>query len=198
MTYGEIKKQSLQLAFSDSIAGDTIPESYNNQADYVAMIPQLVNSAEMEIATTVKKLPESVALVELEKLSGQRIYSLPADLYKIMDGGLFFYDEDGIKRIKPYRVLAGKKLVLFEDPDPGLILEYWRFPQYLSDDPADDEEPDNTPDTHYAIPFYVAAHLILYDDTYRYTALISEWERRLARLREGMVVEGGLVGNAYV
>ena len=49
MNYGQVKKASLELIFSESIAGDPIALSYNNQADYVRMIPRLVNDGMMYI-----------------------------------------------------------------------------------------------------------------------------------------------------
>ena len=45
MTYGELKRRVLQYIFSYTIAGDEIQLSYNNQADYVKLIPGLLNAA---------------------------------------------------------------------------------------------------------------------------------------------------------
>ena len=59
MTYGTLKKRVMQLIFSYSVAGSEIPDTYNNQADYLAMIPSLVNDVEMDVATTVRRLPPS-------------------------------------------------------------------------------------------------------------------------------------------
>ena len=66
MTYGELKKRVLQLIFSYSVAGSEIPATYNNQADYLAMIPGLVNNGQMDIATSVKRLPAQVLIDDLE------------------------------------------------------------------------------------------------------------------------------------
>ena len=57
LTYGELKRRVLELIFSYSIAGSVIPETYNNQADYIAMIPGLVNNGQMDIATSTKRIP---------------------------------------------------------------------------------------------------------------------------------------------
>ena len=199
ITYGEVKKQALELAFDYSIAGAQIPGTYNNQDDYLCMIPQLVNSAQMEIATTVKKIPAMVNVDTLTKDLGEtrEIYNLPTDFYKIMDGGFLLLDDRGGKRIKKYRIINNKKLFMPDGINNDMILEYWRFPTKLESNVADSTELDNTVDTHYAVPFYVAAHLLLYDDAYRYAVLLNEWETRLARLRENMFVERGLVRNDY-
>ena len=51
MTYGELKQRVLELIFSYSVAGSEIPATYNNQADYLAMIPGLVNNGQRPILT---------------------------------------------------------------------------------------------------------------------------------------------------
>lgn len=63
--------------------------------------------------------------------------------------------------------------------------------------PEDTLELDNTPDVHAAIPFFVAAQLVLYDDSYRYAVLRSEYESRVAALRESARVEESAVGDVY-
>ena len=83
MTVGELKKRVLQLIFSYSVAGSEIPATYNNQADYLAMIPGLVNNGQMDIATSVKRLPAQAALTDLEtvEVNGRTLYKLPADCW---------------------------------------------------------------------------------------------------------------------
>ena len=65
MNYGQLKRQVMQLVFSESIAGNEIPVTYNNQAEYIRAIPGLANDCMMYIATTVKKIPELVLLTSL-------------------------------------------------------------------------------------------------------------------------------------
>lgn len=62
MNYGQIKHATMQLVYSDTIAGEDIASTYNNQADYLKAIPALVNDCEMYIATTVKRIPKLVPL----------------------------------------------------------------------------------------------------------------------------------------
>ena len=89
MTYGELKNRVLELIFSYSVAGSQIPATYNNQADYIAMIPGLVNNGQMDIATSVKRIPAMAILSELESEQvGERIlYQLPADCWMPFTGG---------------------------------------------------------------------------------------------------------------
>ena len=85
MTYGELKNRVLELIFSYSVAGSQIPVTYNNQADYITMIPGLVNNGQMDIATSVKRIPAIVLLADLEQEQvGERI------LYAVI--GKFAFD----------------------------------------------------------------------------------------------------------
>ena len=198
MTYGRVRDESLKLINSYSSAGTIIPASYNNQADYLKMIPGLVYSAEMEIATTVRKIPETIILSELktETLGDKTIYVLPDDCFDIFNGGLIDMSGPRMRRFSFYR-RVGNKLILPANASDGLILEYYRYPKKIGTDPKDGLKLDNTPDTHPIIPYYVASHLVMYDDTYRYAVLYSEYEKRLSRLGTGIFVEENLIPDAY-
>ena len=50
MTYGQVKSYILQLLNQETIAGGTVADNYNCQADYLLRIPHLVNDAMTEIA----------------------------------------------------------------------------------------------------------------------------------------------------
>ena len=50
---------------------------------------------------------------------------------------------------------------------------------------------------HECIVFYVAAHLLAYDDAYRYTAFMNEYEKQKARLREPIWLEVEPIHNLY-
>jgi hypothetical protein len=78
-----------------------------------------------------------------------------------------------------------------------IIVEYYRYPKSIGDDPSDDLELDNTPDTHAALPYFVASQLVMYDDAFRYSALHNEWETRLSRLTEPVTVEYAPVDDVY-
>ena len=56
--------------------------------------------------------------------------------------------------------------------------------QALRDRGYGDKPTDNVPETHYAIPYYVAAHLVMYDDFSVYASLYNEFETKLARFAE--------------
>ena len=198
MTYGELKNRVLELIFSYSVAGSQIPATYNNQADYIAMIPRLVNNGQMDIATSVKRIPAMTFLSELENEQvGERVlYKLPADCWMPFTGGLLFPRSRRYERFFGYRVIAGKLELPWHAPE-GMALEYWRYPERVSAQTADSVELDNTPDVHECLVFYVAAHLLAYDDAYRYTVFLNMYEERISRLKEPIWIEPGPIEDVY-
>lgn len=207
MNFGQVKKASLQLIFSESIAGDPIVPTYNNQADYERMIPQLVNDGMMYIATTVKKIPAMVALENLTQDTSNEnfdIFILPEDCFQIMAGGLVLqhrkndFGEIANRVHKNYRFYGGNQLWLPKGQGTNLYLEYWRYPKQFSDEPDDSEELDNTPDTHACIPYWVAAQAVMYDDAFRHATLYNTFEDRISRLRPNQsFVEDSRVQDVY-
>lgn len=207
MNYGQVKKESLQLIFSQSIAGEPIAPTYNNQADYELMIPGLVNDCMMYIATTVKKIPAMVPLESLNQDTTNEyydIFTLPNDCFEMMNGGLVLqhkmntFGEIANRVHKNYRLYGGNQLWLPKGQGANLFLEYWRYPIQLSDDPADDEELDNTPDTHACIPYWVAAQAVMYDDAFRHATLYNTFEDRLSRLKPNPTfIEDSHVEDVY-
>ena len=209
MTYGQLKKRVMQLAFSESIAGTEIPPSYNNQADYLRMIPGLANDGMMYIATTVKKIPEIVPLSSLEQqdFGAYTLYVLPNDFYQLMNGGLIWQRPDyalvdqhyTYQRFHGYKLYGRNKLMIAKKvPNlDNIMVEYYRYPSELKDDPSDNTELDNTPDTHDVLPYHIAAELVKYDDPFRYSTLHNEFETRLARLTEPVTTEFAPVEDVY-
>ena len=198
MTYGELKKRVLQLIFSYSVAGSEIPVTYNNQADYLAMIPGLVNNGQMDIATSVKRLPAQAELsdLETETVNGRVLYKLPADCWMPFTGGLLTCCSRRYERFFGYR-FVGREIDLYRHSPNGLVLEYWRYPILVNENTPDSTELDNTPDAHECLVYYVAANLLIYDDPYRYTVFKNVYEERMSRLREPVWLEPGHIPNLY-
>lgn len=207
MTYGQCKKASLQLIFSESIAGTPIQSSYNNQADYERMIPALVNDGMMYIATTVKKIPAMAPLWSLNKNDSDPnfdVYFLPDDCFEMMNGGLVLphkkndFDEIANRVHHVYRLYGGNQLWLPKGKGDNLYLEYWRYPKQFSDNPDDNEELDNTPDTQAIIPYWVAAQAVMYDDPFRHATLYNMWTDRLNNLKPNPTfIEDSHVEDVY-
>lgn len=199
MTFGELKARVMLLVFSYSVAGTQIPATYNNQADYLAMIPGLVNEAQIEIATTVKRIPAKCAVSGLTHTTSgnNEIYALPSDCFLPMQGGLLISTGHRSERYMGYRVITGNSIELPAGIADRLTLEYWRYPASVSANTADSLELDNTPDVHECLPFYAAAFMVLYDDSYRYSVFYNEYEKRLSRLRETVWLEPGIIHDRY-
>ncbi len=198
MTYGELKKRVMELVFSYSVAGSEIPAAYNNQADYIAMIPGLVNNAQMDIATSVKRLPAKKAVNELiyTESGGKYFYEMPSDCWLPFTGGLYFEHGGKYERFFGYQFIAGKIEMPCPAPE-GLYLEYWRYPRMVTANTADSIELDNTPDVHQCLVYYVAANLLVYDDAYRFTVFMNEYKERMSRLKVPVWVEPGPIEDVY-
>lgn len=200
MTYGECKHRVLELVFSYSVAGSEIPAAYNNQADYAGMIPGLLNQAQMDIATTVKRIYEAVPLAEMDsrEVNGRIRYRLPEDCWLPLTGGLLRERPHGRPaRFRQFRILGGKYIELRPGLGDALTLEYWRFPARITPQTPDETELDNTPDVHECLVYYAAAHLLAYDDAFRYTAFMNEYEKSKSRLREPVWLETGEIEDVY-
>lgn len=208
MNYGQLKKLTMQLIFSESIAGVEIPPTYNNQADYLKAIPGLANDGMMYIATTVKRIPEIVPLSSLEKqeFGAYTMYVLPNDFFQLMNGGLIWQRPDPfaeprytMQRYHGYKLYGNNKLMIPNNAPnlDSMMVEYYRFPAQLGDDPKDTEDLDNTPETHAALPYYIAAQLVLYDDSFRHASLWNAWETRLGMIHEPITTEYAPVEDVY-
>ena len=162
------------------------------------MIPGLINNGQMDIATSVKRLPTQAALSELETetVNGRLLYKLPSDCWMPFTGGLLYERSRWYERFFGYRFIGRAIELRCYAPD-DLILEYWRYPEMIDADTADNTELDNTPDVHECLVFYVAAHLLAYDDPYRYTVFKNMYEERMNRLREPVWFEPRHIADLY-
>ena len=187
MNYGQIRDRALQLIDQYSIAGQTVALSYNNQADYVKKIPGLVNDCLELLFTTYRRVRTSAALPTLSrvKFGDVTAYILPDDFWQMSGAGLVTFDERGhLVRWRRYHMMEEKMFVLDGPPPQPLMVEYYRHPRLLEGSPKDDEVLDGPIEAHMTIPYYVAAHLVLLDNSYAYAALYNEFEARAMRLME--------------
>lgn len=204
MTFGTVRDESLKLLNGYSIAGTEIASSYNNQADYLVRIPGLVDDAQMYIATTAKKIPATAELSSLGRTDtgGVSTFTLPSDCYAFPGTGLLCYsDERGFERVGALKYIGTKQFAipakLADDAGLTLMIEYYRYPIALGSSPESTATLDNVPETHYAIPYYVAAHLVMYDDFSVYASLYNEFETKLARFAEASRAENWPIFDVY-
>lgn len=190
MNYGAIRDRSLQLLNQYSIAGDNIPASYNNQDDYIKRIPALINDAQVYIATTAKRIPAELVydLSEQDTVGGNYALHLPSDLYELQMQPLTLARGGVMEPFCDFEKI-GNTIYVPQYLNGFILLSYFRFPQQLENapdkyEPDDDDELDNTLEVQSAIPYYVAAHIGLYDDPITRDVLIDEFEARLVRMSE--------------
>lgn len=200
MNYGQIRDRTLQLIDQYSVAGDTVALTYNNQADYVKKIPGLINDCLELLFTYYRRIRASAALPTLSKVKfGENIaYVLPDDCWQMSSAGMVTFDKDGgIVRWHKYHVLEEKMFVL-DGPEPfPLIVEYYRYPRLLGDNPKDSDKLDGLVEMQTIIPFFVAAHLVMLDNSYAYASLYNEFESRAQRLMELPHAELEVVEDCY-
>lgn len=202
MTFEQVKNQVLKLLNQYSVAGTTVAPSYNNQQDYINRIASLANDAMTEIATTARKIPAVLSLAELtgEDYGDFTRYELPADFYQFKTGDTLVTDEGRTLHTNRYE-LQGRKYLLIPKKEledgAAYTITYYRYPKLLDAKPKDDEELDNVQETHYAIPFYVAAFLVLDDDSFKFASLYNKYEDKLEKMGTGVSVETRPVADVY-
>lgn len=209
MTYGWAREYTLELIDQATIAGDKVPATYNNQADYLRKIPRLLDDAAVIAATTGHKIRAVAALESLEHRSGGaspatredawEIYTLPANCWQMCSTGLIHKTEGRMERYHRYRLIGRDGFAVPRElaEEGGVMVEYWRYPMLLGEAPAEDAELDNTPQVQMALPCYAAARLVMLDDPFAYGALYNEFEGKLALGTDLPHATLGLVEDDY-
>lgn len=185
MTYGQVRDASLRLINQYSIAGSNIALSYNNQEDYVKRIPSLVNDCLVYLSSSVRYLPAQVILdpAEGEDFGKYKRLRLPGDFYAAAGAGLLYTQRESRSRFMNYKLLLPSFIIIDKSLREPVLFEYFRTPYLIdNDEPDDDTSIDCDLDVQSAIPFYVAAHLVLYDDQFMYASLYNEFENKVDRL----------------
>lgn len=190
---------ALKLINQYSISGAEIPGSYNNQQDYLLRIPELLDDAQMYIATNQGRIKAAVYLFDLEhEDKGEWTeYKLPEDCWQVKSSGLVRLRDGKVQRYQKYRLIGENTLLVPAGFGDDAILEYFRYPKLLGAFPKDDAKLDNTPVAQMALPYYVAAHIVMYDNAFAYQALYNEFEAKLARLTDTPHAEVEQVEDSY-
>lgn len=206
MTYGECRDLALNLIHQESIAGEVIPGSYNNQQDYLNKIPGLINAAQTDIATTTKPIPAWTTLGDLMCVEkhGNYVYTLPDDLWQRRGSGLIMPAPDRrsdydlhFDRFNRVRMIGNNQIILTEKLPPETILEYYRYPVRMQNDPEEDDLLDNVLEAQEAVPYYVAAHIVMYDDAFLYATLQNEYTAKKEAMRDRPRTEVDHVVDVY-
>ena len=199
MNFGQVRDQTLKLLNQYTRAGSPVAGSYNNQQDYLNRIPSLVNDAMMEIATTARKIPTTIRLGDLprEEMGEEVRYELPEDFYQFVSGSVVKTTTGQVLHTNQYTI-QGKQYLLVPKEEAGdYHITCYRYPMTLPEHPADNLELDNAPETHYAIPFYVAAYLVDHDDSFLCALFNNKYEDKLAKMGPGVTAEVRPTADAY-
>jgi len=199
LNYGQVKDQVLKLLNQYTRAGAPVTDSYNNQLDYLKRIPSLVNDALMEIATTARKIPAVLTLSSLPRsvVGDQARYELPEDFYQFVSGSVVTTTTGKLLHTNCFSTQGRKTLLVPKDEAGDYTISYYRYPTLLPENPDDGAELDNEPETHQAIPFYVASFLVAHDDAFLCSLFSNKYADKLAKMFAGITTEVRPVDDAY-
>lgn len=182
-----------------SIAGTAIAPDYNNQDDYIARIPNLLDSAQKYLATTTRPIRETLSLVwdEATQREGFYIFTMPDDFWQLDGRGIPLLKSGEFTMYRGYHRM-GKNLLAIPAADRAeMFLQYFRYPTPVPAQPKDGFMLDNDEDAQDAAAYYVAAQLVMYDNAFAYSALYNEFESRRQQMFERQKVEYDRVEDIY-
>jgi len=179
---------ALQLLNQYTIHGTQVPLAYNDQIDTELRMINLINDAQMQIATTVKPIEKLITLSVPEPDINDPVVDLtfimPDDFNYAL--GITYTPLKGRIRTSVeanrYKWLDEHHLLLPSKPGGTYTITYNAYPIRYAADVERTTPLENTPDTHEAIPYYVAAMLALDENASAYQALYNVFETRLSRL----------------
>lgn len=187
MTIRQCMDAALQLLNQYSITGSLVPLSYNDQADTENRMLNLINDAQMQMATTVKPIVEFIEFTVTEPDRNAPLddvrFEMPEEMFEPMK--VYFAKDKGHN----FREIDANKyeweedtLVVPDRPSGTYKVQYSRYPQRYDSTTDFDTELDNKPDTHEMIPYFVAAMIAIDENPKAYYAYYNVWETRLSRL----------------
>lgn len=182
-----------------TIDGNIVPAAEN--ADYIKSAEDLANIALMDIAR-LRKIPAVVRLENpLNELYGNFVpYKLPQNCLEPVR--IVYFDGDS-KIDDPfwlYEWIDQDTIGLHKDATGEFRLHYYRLPKLLVPNTTNmsannDEEFDVALETHYLIPFFIAAQLLTDEDRGLAQVKLNEYHTRLAGLATPSVPRAGEVQN---
>lgn len=199
MLYSEIKRETLSHINQYTMAGSQISTFYNNQADYLNRIPQLINEALVNIRTLVKPEPVVYPLTDGEDYGDMIRYELPADFWSLKTGGVTMIRDGRFQKTNDYR-LQGKRFVLVpKSAESSYTVEYFRYPNQLPIDKTltDNFNLEEDIEVIQAATYYAAANLVLLEDEFAYASLYNDYESRLTRIAPVVTAEVFTTGDVY-
>lgn len=203
MTYGDIRDTTLKLINQYTRIGNRINLTYNEQDDTINRIPAFANDAQLIIARGPRPIEASQQLDPrgARPIARHLLFTLPEDLIDIQPGGLLVITRHGLTRSSDFKQMDDDHILvpseLFRHGSVPM-LQYYRRPQLLSDNPADDDPMDNVVTAQEPIPYYCAANIALTDnEAYEHSVLFNMWQDKLNELSKPPQAEHNVVENVY-
>lgn len=191
MTYGEFKILVLKHIDQYTVAGEKVPLSYNNQADFVNKIPELTNIVLRMLATTTAPLTETVAASSFADAmpmpGGWSKITLPKDFWRINGSGLLTMEESGLSINGNYRFLTNRDLIVRTSEIPSMLIRYDRYPRRVKG--VDNETLDCDDAVADCASFYVGAQLMRTEDPYVYQSMMNEYSSMMAQIAKPITAE---------
>lgn len=197
MTVKGCMDAALRLLNQYSIAGTIVPPSYNDQQDDLNRMIDLINDAQMQIATTSRPIPAFIEIVVPEianNVPTKEIQTKMPEDFLAPKSVLFTPIEKGRRpqitiEAPYYKWFDNDILLVLNRPAGTYRAEYQRAPYRIDpikvmegSDNLLNAELDNTADTHPAIPYYVAAMIALDQNPRAYKEFYNAWETKLSRM----------------
>lgn len=206
MTYSEFEKLVLRHLDQYSVAGDVVPDSYNNQVDDRQRIVALCNIALKTIATQGEKITD---IIDPDTYDGRHDLKngwtqidMPSDFYAVHTGIPKFersawWDEhhQNFTTTMHYRYLNNRTILVPTRDLRRTLIEYFRYPRAVrgnADEVLDCSEPAAE-----AASYYVASQLAREENAYLYQALNNEFESMMARLEKPVTTEYTYTEDVY-
>lgn len=195
MTYGEIKRKVLEKIDRATINGAAIPASYNGQSDALQRIPGLINEAVMAICTEQHRYTGYFAPKAEEGTPFGKLirYPLPENFYSLQGGSVFRMKGRDAQSYTRARIV-GREIIL---PPGDFLVEYWRYPDLLPDDPADTYDYRMALEILHAAMCFAAARLVVTEDESLYNALMRDYRAWLEALDVPFWTETTKVADVY-
>lgn len=193
MTYGEIRRKVLEKIDRATINGTPIPAAYNGQSDALRRIPGLINEAVTVICTERHRYTGYFAPKDGTPFGKRIRYALPEDFYSMQGGSVFRMCGDDAESCTDYR-LAGREIIL---PPGDYLVEYWRYPDLLPDDPDDSFDYRMGLDILHAAMCFAAARLVVTEDETLYNALMRDYRAWLQEMDVPFWTESSKVADVY-
>lgn len=218
MNLNEIAEMSLQLINQYSVSGQIIPDTYNNQADYLVRIPHLANDGIVYMGTgNVKQIGTYVFTQKADKSPNAvfKSYSMPSAFFRPYGSSVPYIIGKGQVPTSEYMWLGSRELLLSPHIEGQIKIDYYRYPSLFSTEfvPSVVDEEGNviTPwsykdgtvevdlplEAQYALPYYIGSHLISQDFLNESYILMNEFELKMARISTYPVVDVESAEDTY-